>query len=148
MPGWLFKKVFKSLSFVKIVVGNQAYSSTHTLYTLLYRYTCLYNVDYLILLKIVLVNVLHIFAFPLVSLLITKERGEEGGAYSGETTYWSMGAYSRKYGIPLSLIFETIVSRGDWLANPANITVENNGAVDYVGSSLTLHNPLFSVHKL
>ena len=141
MPGWLFKKVFKSLSFVKIVVGNQAYSSTHTLYTLLYRYTCLYNVDYLILLKIVLVNVLHIFAFPLVSLLITKERGEEGGAYSGETTYWSMGAYSRKYGIPLSLIFETIVSRGDWLANPANITVENNGAVDYVGSSLTLHNP-------
>ena len=114
----------------------------------MYRYACLYNVDYLIILKIILVNVLHIFAFPLVSLLITKESGEEGGAYSGETAYWSMGAYSRKYGIPLSLTFETIVSSGDRLRNPANITVENNGAVDYVGSSLTVHNPLFSVHKL
>ena len=100
--------------FVKIVVGNQAYRSTHTLYT----------------------------------LYCTGERGrQEGGAYSGETAYWSMGAYSRKYGIPLSSIFETIVSRGDWLGNPANITVENNGAVDYVGSSLTAHNPLFSVHQ-
>ena len=39
-------------------------------------------------------------------------------------------------------------SRGDWLGNPANIKVENNGAVGYVGSSLTVHNPLFSVHKL
>ena len=43
---------------------------------------------------------------------------------------------------------QTIVSRGDWLGNPANIKVENNGAVGYVGSSLTVHNPLFSVHKL
>ena len=42
----------------------------------------------------------------------------------------------------------TIVSRGDWLGNPANIKVENNGAVGYVGSSLTVHNPLFFVHKL
>ena len=42
----------------------------------------------------------------------------------------------------------TIVSRGDWLGNPANTKVENNGAVGYVGSSLTVHNPLFSVHKL
>ena len=42
----------------------------------------------------------------------------------------------------------TIVSGGDWLGNPANIKVENNGAVGYVGSSLTVHNPLFSVHKL
>ena len=134
--------------FVKIVVGNQAYRSTHTLYTLLYRHACLYNVDYLIILKIILVNVLHIFAFPLVSLLITKETGEEGGAYSGETAYWSMGAYSRKYGIPLSLIFETIVTRGERLGNPANIKAENNSAVGYVGSSLTVHNPLFSVHKL
>ena len=41
-----------------------------------------------------------------------------------------------------------IVSRGDWLGNPENINVENNGAVVYVGSSLTVHNPLFSVHKL
>ena len=28
------------------------------------------------------------------------------------------------------------------------IKFENNGAVVYVGSSLTLHNPLFFVHKL
>ena len=27
-------------------------------------------------------------------------------------------------------------SRGDWLGKPANIKVENNGAVGYVGSSL------------
>ena len=32
--------------------------------------------------------------------------------------------------------------------NPANIKVENNGAVGYVGSSLTVHNPLFFVHRL
>ena len=43
---------------------------------------------------------------------------------------------------------QIIVSRGDWLGNPANIKVENNGAVGYIGSSLTVHNPLFSVHKL
>ena len=42
----------------------------------------------------------------------------------------------------------TIVSRGDWLGNPANIEVENNGAVADVASFLTVHNPLFSVHKL
>ena len=43
----------------------------------------------------------------------------------------------------------TVVSRGDWLGNPANIKVENiYGAVVYVGISLTVHNPLFSVHKL
>ena len=42
----------------------------------------------------------------------------------------------------------TIVSKGDWLGNPANIKVENKGAVGYVGSSLTEHNPLFSLHKL
>ena len=41
-----------------------------------------------------------------------------------------------------------IVSRGDWLGNPANIKVENSGVVIYVGSSLTMHNPLFSVRKL
>ena len=41
-----------------------------------------------------------------------------------------------------------IVSRGVWLANPTKIKVENNGAVGYVGSSLTVHNPLFSVDKL
>ena len=42
----------------------------------------------------------------------------------------------------------TIVSRGDWLGNPANMKVENNGAVVFVGSSLIVHNPLFFVHKL
>ena len=30
-------------------------------------------------------------------------------------------------------------SSGDWLWKPANIKVENNGAVVYVGSSLTVH---------
>ena len=29
-----------------------------------------------------------------------------------------------------------------------NIKVENNGAVVYVGSSLSLHNPVFLLHKL
>ena len=43
---------------------------------------------------------------------------------------------------------QIIVSSGDWLGKPANIKVENNGAVGYVGGSLTVHNPLFSVHIL
>ena len=43
---------------------------------------------------------------------------------------------------------QIIVRRGDWLGKPANIKVENNGAVGYVGGSLAVHNPLFSVHKL
>ena len=46
-------------------------------------------------------------------------------------------------------MINTIVCRGDWLGKLANIKVENNGAVGYVGSSLTVHNPLFFVpHKL
>ena len=45
-------------------------------------------------------------------------------------------AICRKKFIPLA-----IVSRGDWLGTPANIKV-------YVGSSLTVHNPLLFVHKL
>ena len=40
-----------------------------------------------------------------------------------------------------------IVSRGEWLGNPTKIKDENDGAVGYVGSSLTIHNPLFSDHK-
>ena len=44
--------------------------------------------------------------------------------------------------------YRIIVSRGDWLGNPAKIKDENNGAVGYVGSSLTVRSPLFSVHKL
>ena len=43
---------------------------------------------------------------------------------------------------------QIIVSRGDWLGKPANIKVELYVAVVYVGSSLTVHNPLFFVHKL
>ena len=46
------------------------------------------------------------------------------------------------------IIITTIVSRGDWLGKPTNIKVENNGAVVYVGSSLTVHNPLFFILKL
>ena len=41
-----------------------------------------------------------------------------------------------------------IVIKGDWLGKPANIEVDNNGAVVYFGSSLTVHNPLFFVYKL
>ena len=37
-------------------------------------------------------------------------------------------------------IGQFIVSRGDWLGKPANIKVENSGAVVYVGSSLTVNN--------
>ena len=50
---------------------------------------------------------------------------------------------------PLSLLKlpYAIVSRGDWLWKPANIKVENNGDVGYVGGSLTMRNPLFFVHK-
>ena len=39
-----------------------------------------------------------------------------------------------------------IVSTGDWLGNKKK--KKNNGAVVYVGSSLTVHNHLFFVHKL
>ena len=42
---------------------------------------------------------------------------------------------------------QVIVSTGDWLWKPANIKVENDRAVVYVGSSLTVHNPSFLVHK-
>ena len=37
-----------------------------------------------------------------------------------------------------------MVCGGDWFGKPANIKVENNCAVGYVGSSLTVHNPFFS----
>ena len=43
---------------------------------------------------------------------------------------------------------DLVVSRGDWLGSAANIRVEKNGFVGYVRSSLTVHNPLLSVHKL
>ena len=35
-----------------------------------------------------------------------------------------------------------LVVRGDWLGKTANMKVANNGAVVYVGSFLTVHNPL------
>ena len=41
-----------------------------------------------------------------------------------------------------------IVSKGDWLGKLANIEVDNNGAVVYIGSSLTMHDPLFFIYKL
>ena len=41
-----------------------------------------------------------------------------------------------------------MVTRGDWLRKAANINYKNNGAVVYVGSSLKVHNPLFSFGKL
>ena len=41
-----------------------------------------------------------------------------------------------------------IVSKGDWFGKPANIEVDNNGAVVYIGSSRIVHNPLFFVYKL
>ena len=42
----------------------------------------------------------------------------------------------------------TIVIRGDWLWKAANINDKNNSAAVYVGSTLKVHNPLFSVGKL
>ena len=42
----------------------------------------------------------------------------------------------------------TIVSRGGWLGKPANIKVENNGAVGYVANSLTVHNPIVFCSKI
>ena len=46
------------------------------------------------------------------------------------------------------LLTFVMVTRGDWLWKAANINYKNNGAVVYVGSSLKLHNPLFSFGKL
>ena len=43
---------------------------------------------------------------------------------------------------------KVIVIRGDCLWKTTNITYKNNGAAVYVGSSLKVHNPLFSVRKL
>ena len=41
-----------------------------------------------------------------------------------------------------------IVIRGDWLGKAANINDKNNSAAVCVGSTLKVHNPLFSVGKL
>ena len=41
-----------------------------------------------------------------------------------------------------------IVIRGDWLWKTANINDKNNSAAVYVGSTVKVHNPLFSVGKL
>ena len=45
-------------------------------------------------------------------------------------------------GIFQNISLQTIVYRGAWFWKPANVNVENNGAVVYVGSSLTVHNLL------
>ena len=42
----------------------------------------------------------------------------------------------------------TKVIRGDWLWKAANINDKNNSAAVYVGNTLKVHNPLFSVGKL
>ena len=41
-----------------------------------------------------------------------------------------------------------IVIGGDWLWKAANINDKNNSATVYVGSTVKVHNPLFSVGKL
>ena len=56
--------------------------------------------------------------------------------------------YKGRKGSKREFLLTTRVSRGDWLGKLANIKVENNGAVVYVGSSLTVHNPLLFVYKL
>ena len=48
----------------------------------------------------------------------------------------------------MHLVVEFIVKREDWLGKPANMKVEKNGAVVYVGSSLTVHNSFVFVHNL
>ena len=50
--------------------------------------------------------------------------------------------------IGVQFMVEFIVIRGDLLRKPANIKVEKNGAVVFVGSFLTVHNPLVFVHNL
>ena len=42
----------------------------------------------------------------------------------------------------------SIVIRGDWLWEAANINDKNNSAAVYVGRTVKVHNPLFSVGKL
>ena len=59
-----------------------------------------------------------------------------------DTNYEGWKGSKRKF------LVTTRVSRGNWLGKPANIKVENNGAVVYVGSSLTVQNPLLFVQKL
>ena len=46
------------------------------------------------------------------------------------------------------MLHRTIVIRGDWLWKAANINDKNNSAAVYDGSTLEVHNPLFSVGKL
>ena len=46
------------------------------------------------------------------------------------------------------VIITNIVIRGDWLWKAANINDKNNSAAVYVGSTLKVYNPLFSVGKL
>ena len=61
-------------------------------------------------------------------------------------TRWFNQSHKAKATLSLSYIIVSLTI--DWLGKPADIKVENNGAVVYVESSLTVHNPLFFVHKL
>ena len=69
-----------------------------------------------------------------------------------EYLYWKVSDrfFTRKdtHAAGFLKVHRITVSRGDWWGNPANIKVECNGAVGYVGGSLTVRYPLFSVHKL
>ena len=51
-----------------------------------------------------------------------------------DTNYKGWKGSKRKF------LVTTRVSRGNWLGKLANIKVENNGAIVYVGSSMTQNN--------
>ena len=68
-----------------------------------------------------------------------KQNSENGIAYSLHFALlyqYARQKVGRSFCVP-------IVSRGGWLWKPANIKAENNDAVVYVGSSLTVHNTLY-----
>ena len=66
------------------------------------------------------------------------------GSQTGSNRYEKYLFSSRK----CNQVDSAIVGRGDWSGKPQNIKTENNGTVVYVGSPLTVHNPLFFVQKL
>ena len=69
-------------------------------------------------------------------------RTEKNSDWRENDCTWSKDL-SGRVGITLS-----IVIRGDWLWKAANINDKNNSAAVYVQSTVTVHNPLFSVGKL
>ena len=80
-------------------------------------------------------------------------------SYSGKTLrkiaskrahkYWASisGGAHAALGIPQYFLILIIVIRGDWLWKATNINDKNNSAAVYVGSTLKVHNPLFSVRN-